>query len=751
MSNDTSPASTEASALMRKSPALPAWVRTWGLWIAMALLLSTPLLLGLHYVTGRAFAWRGLAAGLGITGLLLASAPLHRYAPKTWSIAAAIVVTIVFFTHILYFGTAQFSGRGFDDGFFLSLQAEAVDMAWNQYTRYFVIFGVGLAVIYAFIHAHASRPAVTGPKGTVAIVLLSLFLLAKGYHTIPLWQLATATKTWIHPSNVEIPPGLTAKWSGNRIVNLDLPTKSSLQAKAAAQPRNLILLYVESGGVMMKPATRYPGIAPNFERMIRTDSLVPFIHASSYFTMEGLVNTQCGTLLPFEGGNDSMAGFGNRVYQMPCLGDVLHKAGYEQIYYAGTSRNFAGAGPFLELHGYDRVVGQEDWARRNVYQTPGSYGISDKDLLQESIAEIKRLDAAHRPYNLTIFTIGTHIPGFSYDGCRPYGDGHDRYLNAVHCTDQLVGQWIDQLKQDKLLENTVLVITGDHQVFANEQMLDLFGDDARNYKLPLIVIGQDIPKARQGEGAGYDIAPTVLDLLGIETNAKFALGRSLLRPDARDGYFVSRYNDFHKGGIYTSHGQDVSCQPGSGGPAPAGGDIATPLGQCDRAELASLLKYQARKYSERVPKLDCTAAPPLAITEAKGDLKVEFSGEDVSRYFTRIGVPTPAGTPGTYVLQVLPDGQLGAQLYLQPDDGDQEIGNLSIPRGGTAIVVGLPGRTPAPAPLADIRIDGEKATAMDGIRIYRSGSPGKATLLGHTPLAQGYRMTRDECTSLTGA
>lgn len=720
------------------------------MWVAIALLLSIPLLLGLHYITGKTFAWRAVAAGLGITGLILATTPFFKRAPKTWSIAVAVIVTVVYFAHILYFGTAQFSGRGFDDGFFLSLQAEAVNVAWNQYTRYFVIFGAGLALIYALIYAHASKPVSLGLKSAIVIALLSLFLLDKGYRTTPLWQLATATKTWIHPSNVEIPPELVANWSGNKVIHLDLPTKASLWARPAAKPRNLILLYVESGGVMMKPATGYPGIAPHFEEMIRTDSLVPYIHASSYFTMEGLVNTQCGTLLPFEGGNDSLAGFGNRVYQMPCLGDVLHAASYEQVYYAGTSRNFAGMGPFLELHGYDRIVGQEDWARYNVYQTPGTYGISDKELLQRSVAEITRLAATGRPYNMTIFTIGTHIPGFSYDGCRPYGDGHDRYLNAVHCTDQLVGQWVDQLKQSGLLKDTALVITGDHQVFANEQMLGLFGDDARNQKLPLIVIGDNLPKVEQKEGAGYDIAPTVLDLLGIETNAKFALGRSLLHPDTRDGYFVSRYNDFYRGGIYAAHGQDASCQSANGTPEPRNSGMAIPLNSCNRAELASLLKYQAKRYSEGLPKLDCKASPPLAVTTTKGKLKVEFSGNDVSQYFTHIGVPTPAGTPGTYILEVSADGQLSAQRYLQSDDSNQKVEDIALPRGGAAIVIGLPER-PQPAPASTgVRIGGEKVAGTSGIWVYRSDSSGQAKLLDHALLAQVYRMTHAACASLTG-
>lgn len=746
MASSPAPAGTRPA---NPTLALARWFQTWGLWIATALLLSLPLLFGLHYITGKLFAWRGLAAGLGVTGLLLATVRLHRRLPKTWSIALAVAITAIYFAHLLYFGVAQFSGRGFDDGFFLSLQAEAVNVAWNQYTRYFMIFAAGLVAIYVLIYAHSSRPAALGWKSTTAVVLASLFLLAKGYYTLPVWQLATATKTWMHPSEIEIPPDLLAKWSKSTIINLDLPTKAMLQAKRASPARNLILLYVESGGVMMKPASKYPGIAPNFEKLIRTNSLVPSIHASSYFTMEGLVNTQCGTLLPFEGGNDAMAGFGNRVYQMPCLGDVLHKAGYQQIYFSGTSRNFAGAGPFLEIHGYDRIAGQEDWARQKVYQTPGTYGISDKELLQLSISEIKRLETSNRPYNLTIFTIGTHIPGFSYDGCQPYGDGHDRYLNAVHCTDELVGNWLNELQKGDLLKNTIVVITGDHQVFANEQMKNLFGDDVHDYRLPLIVIGHDLPKPARQDGAGYDLAPTILDLLGIDTNAKFALGRSLLRNDRKTDYVLSRYNDFYEGKIYFTHGEEIPCNAPATETAQAPRTGALPLDQCARSELASLLKYQARKYSERMPRVDCETSNPLSVATAEGKLKVMISGEDVSRFFTRIGVPTVAGTPGTYVLGVAADGRLNSQSYFQPGDTGETLSHIRLPPHGAAVVIGLSGAAGGKEHAPALHIDGTTTTGGDGIWIYQADAPNQPRLVSQATLAQGYDMAPGQCRMLT--
>lgn len=719
-------------------------LRRWGFWLATALLLTAPLLYGLYYTTGKAFAWRGLAAGLGSTGLLLVSSVLAGRCRKSWGVLAALFVAVLYVLHLLYFGVAQFSGRGFDDGFFLSLQTEAIDVAWHQYTRYFGYLALGLLVLWGTLLAHIGQPVRAGRKTAILLAVVSLLFLAKGYRTLPLWQLSTATYNWIEPSQVEVPPKLLARWSGNPLIHLDLPTKSTLHASAATPARNLILLYVESGGVMLKPASNYPGLAPNFQRLMREHGLVPHVHASSYFTMEGLVNTQCGTLLPFEGGNDTMAGFGNRVYRMACLGDVLHKAGYQQVYYSGTSRNFAGAGPFLELHGYDRIVGQEDWAGRGVNQADGDYGISDAVILDQSIKALRQLEAGGKPYNLTIFTIGTHIPGFAYPGCAPYGDGRDRYLNAVHCTDQLVAAWIGKLEAGGFLKHAVLVITGDHQVFSNAQMTALFGADTHDYRLPLIVLGDNVPKAAQQDGAGYDLAPTVVDLLGITTNARFPLGRSLLRTDRHAGYYLSRYNDFLDEKIQFAHGEKIDCaNPPADDPRRA--PDAAPLSRCERAEVARLLQYQAGMYSRQPPSIACTQDVPLRIRVNRWGIHAEVAGNDISPYFTRIGVGIPPATAGTYAIASNAKGQLVAQWYLQPGDDLRTLLGHADLQAGSLLVVRQPGHKAALPPVQvtpGVTLDGP------GIWLFKLGGADQSQLIDHASLAQGFSLAPAVCRTL---
>ena len=93
------------------------------------------------------------------------------------------------------------------------------------------------------------------------------------------------------------------------------------------------------------------------------------------------------------------------------------------------------------------------------------------------------------------------------------------------------------------MDNTVLLIYGDHagvhKYYDDEiQGLPLEGDWWKPYdhKIPLIIYGKgENGKSIKGEviskaGGQSDITPTVLYLLGIDTNAKF-MGRNLLNTD----------------------------------------------------------------------------------------------------------------------------------------------------------------------------------------------------------------------------
>lgn len=724
--------------------------RTLILWAGIALLLALPAQFGLAYLHGKLLDWNGLWACIGIVGLLFASSALAVYSRSAWALLAGALLLVLFFVRMLFFGLVRFSGHGFGADFFISLQLESVRVAWNQYFYLFVLFGIGVVLLLAGFVFVSRRLWVPRRGLAIAIGIVSIVLIGMGFRATPIWQLADASSHWYAPKHLQaLPPARQAMWADSPLLNVTLVDKQHLHAQAATPPKNLILLYIESGGVAMAPASQYPGLMPNMKRLIAEHSLVKHIHASSYVTIEGLVNTQCGTLFPFAQGNDSMAGFDHMLDEMPCLGDVLAAAGYQQSYLGGSGKDFAGKGRFLETHGYNKVMGIHDWMKLGINQRPDTWGLSDVDLFKQSLLELKRLKASGRPYNLTLLTIGSHLPGFFYKECTRYGDGSKRFLNAVHCSDELIGRWVKQLRDGGWLDaNTILAITGDHQIFPNPLMKQLFGDAAvENHRLPFIVIGKDLPKPVQHDGAGYDIAPTLLDLLGVTTNARFALGRSLLRDDRKLDYYPSRYIDILGESRYEAN-DDFDCNPANQTRIPG----TQPLSQCERKELDELLQAQAQTYSAPPTRMRCSSGHPLELkVPADADAKLRFmvSDDEQASRFTWNQRHIPATKPGLFVLTLDARGTLLKRRFAPPGKlAETFSARPDMPQASVLLIAWRPGDKPVALP-AWLHAMGVNDSG--GAWVFALHNGNAAVLKQHVSLGTALSVNPQQCTTLLAA
>ena len=60
--------------------------------------------------------------------------------------------------------------------------------------------------------------------------------------------------------------------------------------------------------------------------------------------------------------------------------------------------------------------------------------------------------------------IGSHLPGFSYEECAPYGS-EEPFIEALHCTDQLLERFLARIEAAGYLDDTTVVVTADHHVW----------------------------------------------------------------------------------------------------------------------------------------------------------------------------------------------------------------------------------------------------------------------------------------------
>ena len=104
----------------------------------------------------------------------------------------------------------------------------------------------------------------------------------------------------------------------------------------------------------------------------------------------------------------------------------------------------------------------------------------------------------------------------------------DRYKNAIHYQDHLIGKLLNFLKSTKRLDNTVLIITGDHgpmfnMLESNNGSLSPYLINKSAVHVPFFLYGpftSMIDKGIDVIGSHVDILPTILDILDIKSPKK---------------------------------------------------------------------------------------------------------------------------------------------------------------------------------------------------------------------------------------
>ena len=110
----------------------------------------------------------------------------------------------------------------------------------------------------------------------------------------------------------------------------------------------------------------------------------------------------------------------------------------------------------------------------------------------------------------------------------------NHYKNAVYYVDELFDRTLQQLKQQHLLDNTILIITADHSQELNDSHLNFWGHNSNftdyQTQVPLLVYQPNKPySVKQYSTSHYDIIPTLLQTVFQCTNpiSDYSIGFNL--------------------------------------------------------------------------------------------------------------------------------------------------------------------------------------------------------------------------------
>jgi phosphoglycerol transferase len=328
--------------------------------------------------------------------------------------------------------------------------------------------------------------------------------------------------------------GLATAWAAHATVALRLPDFSGqdwlaahyvppAQPAAPASKRNLVLIYAESleAALGVDPLAGLPArrnvAFPEFRQLPGTG-----------WTIAGMVASQCA--LPLQplgilGDNHLGENVPSFLPRARCLGDVLREAGYRNVFLGGASSQFAGKGHFLRQHGYEEVLGREEWLQKNPQAVMNEWGLDDDALFAQALERLRALARAGTPFNLTLLTIGMHPPhGYLSPSCAKV---HGDYRDAVDCTALLVRRFVQAAQAEGLLDQADVVLVGDHLAMAASDMgRQLEGRHRSVYNR--FLTASRLPPNRQAI-SHFDLAPTLLVALGFRVeDGRFGLGCAAL-------------------------------------------------------------------------------------------------------------------------------------------------------------------------------------------------------------------------------
>ena len=313
--------------------------------------------------------------------------------------------------------------------------------------------------------------------------------------------------------------------------------------------KNLIVFQVEAlQNFVINLHYNNQEITPNLNAFIEDSGS---IYYDNYFQLIGRGNTSDAEFVTNNSLHPSMESptytqfQDNTFYGLPW---ILRDNGYSSWVFHGYEKTFWNRNKAYDNQGFQRYISQEDFNVGDVIEL----GITDGDFFDQSMDYLKELDSKdENPFYAFIITLSSHNPFTmpeKYKEIKLLEEHEDTilgdYLNSIHYVDKCIGEFMKNLKEEGLYDNTVFALYGDHFAIPNSSPDDvkLMGeflgekynfDHIMNVPLIINVPNTNIGYTNHKVGSLIDFAPTILNILGYENQKGVFFGRDL---ENFDGY-----------------------------------------------------------------------------------------------------------------------------------------------------------------------------------------------------------------------
>lgn len=307
------------------------------------------------------------------------------------------------------------------------------------------------------------------------------------------------------------------------------------------------------------------------------NNAINFINHYSYyngggstFNSEFAVNT--GFLTPVSYNQNAYTFSRNNFdYSMARL---FKKKGYSVNAFHMNTKEYYSRGANYDNWGYDNYYGLKD---QDTY-TDNSYILDRELILNEKFAEL--LFPTDTPFVDYIISYSNHMPFTNTKGvCQlllekqkeeilandPNAVIEEKAYTEEECsrlqareTDNMINLLITKLRENNLLENTVIVAFADHYLYTltDQNILAQYKETDNNLinHTPFLIWKDGMKKQTIKEVTSQlNILPTTINLFGLEYHPNYYIGSDALNPDYKGYVFFPDYS-WYDGNVYVEGG-----------------------------------------------------------------------------------------------------------------------------------------------------------------------------------------------------
>ncbi|OHT06273.1 hypothetical protein TRFO_25678 [Tritrichomonas foetus] len=213
--------------------------------------------------------------------------------------------------------------------------------------------------------------------------------------------------------------------------------------------------------------------------------------------------------------------------QLPCIGKHLKNLGYN-LYMEISSQS--------ELMGYRDFFVEYEFEVSDAKEHGQKHDYGFYKYIEEKMFEEKKFK---EPFLLMVTNSDTHPFFYVNQECKSnpmYNRNLPHIVNCFNCYDLCVRDFFNRFEKSSLFSRTEMLVYGDHLAFGGGKKIY---DNPRKMS---IFFPYWEKKVVNKETSVYDIAPTVMDILGVDYSPKYPFGASLM--DDKEVGKTPNHNDF---------------------------------------------------------------------------------------------------------------------------------------------------------------------------------------------------------------